>query len=203
VESKILGDHNLYNFLGVIGVLCLRGIDVKDVGAVISTCEPIPGRMENINFQGKPLVVIDYAHTPEALRGTLQALGKLLESTDKLICVFGCGGSRDKGKRAEMGAVASSLADYCFVTSDNPRNESPTAIIKDILKGMDSNYTVEKNRKSAIVKSLEFAKENDIALIAGKGHENYQDFGNKKVPFSDHEIVQAYLRKTGRGGSVV
>tara|TARA_B100000214_G_C23527592_1_gene427918 strand:- start:49 stop:513 length:465 start_codon:yes stop_codon:yes gene_type:complete len=142
-----------------------------------------------------PLVVIDYAHTPDALEKSLKSLSELLSNGEQLFCVFGCGGDRDRGKRSEMGRVASLIADQCFITSDNPRSENPTSIIKDILAGIESNCHVEEDRKIAIGKSIKLAKDVDIVLIAGKGHEQCQDYGDQKVLFSDSETAQMFMQK--------
>ena len=190
IDSNVIGAFNLHNFLGVLGILGSRGFDIQDAGAAISQCDAISGRMQCIRMPGNPLVVIDYAHTPDALEKSLKSLSSLLSSGEQLFCVFGCGGDRDRGKRSEMGRVASTIADQCFVTSDNPRSENPASIIKDILAGIESNSYVEEDRKIAIGKSINLAKDADIVLIAGKGHENKQIIGDACLDFSDYEEVK-------------
>ncbi len=195
IDSNVIGAFNLHNFLGVLGILGSRGFDIQDAGAAISQCDAISGRMQSIRMPSNPLVVIDYAHTPDALEKSLTSLSSLLANGEQLFCVFGCGGDRDKGKRSEMGRVASRIADQCFVTSDNPRSENAASIINDILAGIESNCHVEQDRKVAIGKSINLAKDTDIVLIAGKGHEQYQDYGSEKFIFSDWETAQIFMQK--------
>jgi UDP-N-acetylmuramoyl-L-alanyl-D-glutamate--2,6-diaminopimelate ligase len=149
--------------------------------------------MQVVGGQNEPLLVIDYAHTPDALE---KALGVLRETAaargGELICVFGCGGDRDPGKRAPMGAVAETLADHTLVTSDNPRSEDPQAIIEAILQGMNQ-ASVEPDRAKAIVSAVRQAGQRDVILVAGKGHEPYQDIAGVKYPFSDIEAAKSAL----------
>ena len=140
-----------------------------------------------------PLVVVDYAHTPDALEKVLMTLREQLQG--QLICVFGCGGNRDSGKRPLMGGVASKLADKVMVTSDNPRNEAPEMIIAEVIHGLKAGYEVEVNRELAINKAVQSARLGDIVLLAGKGHENYQEIAGVKYPFDDALIAQGALAK--------
>ncbi len=199
IKTTIIGDHNVYNILGVFGVLIAKGLNIEAVSAALSSCKAIEGRMQAIRVFGMPLVVVDYAHTPDALEQSLQSLAQLLRPSDRLYCVFGCGGERDTGKRSEMGRIATAAANCTFITNDNPRFEDPALIIEDILKGADSNFVIEQDRAEAISKSINEARPNDIVLIAGKGHENYQDLGGKKLHFSDVEVAEkVLLKKTKR-----
>ena len=154
--------------------------------------EPAKGRMQTLKEEGKPLVVIDYAHTPDALQKVLTVL-KPAAQAGKLYCVFGCGGNRDKGKRALMGQVVEKEADYAVVTSDNPRDEDPAEIITDVIKNIHPKV-VEVDRKKAIQWAIEQAGEKDVVLIAGKGHENYQEIKGVRYPFDDVEIALHYLK---------
>ena len=191
--THIPGLFNVENMLAALAVLCLSDIEFLDALTALSKCSLPPGRMEFCQRKGYPTVVIDYAHTPDALKkvlGTLRPLPK-----DDLICVFGCGGERDVGKRAEMGKIAEVLADYVVLTSDNPRNESPIAIINDIMSQITdkAQVTQEIDRYYAIAKAIQSATKNDLVLIAGKGNEDYQEIGGKKIPFSDHDVVKSIL----------
>jgi UDP-N-acetylmuramoyl-L-alanyl-D-glutamate--2,6-diaminopimelate ligase len=150
--------------------------------------------MERVGDINTPAIVIDYAHSPDALEKVLQTLRRILNPNARLICVFGCGGERDKGKRPVMGRIATSLADKVFITSDNPRSEDPRQIIKEITSGASGNYRVIEDRQEAIQQSVEGANVADILLIAGKGHEQYQEIAGKKYPFSDVAVAQSALR---------
>jgi UDP-N-acetylmuramoyl-L-alanyl-D-glutamate--2,6-diaminopimelate ligase len=155
--------------------------------------------MQMLGGNGVPLVVVDYAHTPDALEKVLETLKA--QARSKLICVFGCGGDRDTGKRPLMGKVTGKLADAVIVTSDNPRDEEPDAIIEDITKGMRGNFMVEQDRAKAILVGILSAKSNDIVLIAGKGHEEYQEIKGKKHHFSDIEQAKAALKIYAEAGA--
>jgi UDP-N-acetylmuramoyl-L-alanyl-D-glutamate--2,6-diaminopimelate ligase len=150
--------------------------------------------MQCIAMQDRPLVVIDYAHTPDALEHVLTAIHE--HTKGNTWCVFGCGGDRDQGKRSQMGRVADKLADQVVITTDNPRSEDPQAIAEDILEGMakSSRIHVELDRAQAIDYAISHAKENDIILVAGKGHEDYQEVNGKRYPFNDYSMVQHYLQ---------
>ena len=197
--SPLIGDFNLMNILQAVGILVQRGLPLSDLLAALNKFPGVPGRMQVINIDGfkvkdgYPLVIVDYAHTPDGLQNALIASRSLTK--EKLICVFGCGGNRDKGKRAKMGEVAAKIADYIFVTSDNPRNEEPIEIIKDIKKGItfNSKISVEIERSTAIQLAIAKAKKNDVVLIAGKGHEDYQILKDKTIYFDDREQAREAL----------
>ncbi|MGI9130363.1 MAG: glutamate ligase domain-containing protein, partial [Candidatus Methylopumilus sp.] len=158
----------------------------------LANISQVPGRMEKIGKKSTPKIFIDYAHTPDALEKVLKTLK---DKTDgKLICVFGCGGNRDIGKRKDMAIAVSKFADMSIVTSDNPRNENPKKIISEITKHMKGSFSIEINRVKAIEKAIQFAKKEDAILIAGKGHEKYQEIKGVKHPFSDQKCVRNALK---------
>ncbi|GAB1594517.1 UDP-N-acetylmuramoyl-L-alanyl-D-glutamate--2,6-diaminopimelate ligase [Lysobacter claricitrinus] len=193
VQSSLLGRFNVDNLLTVAGVLHSLGAGVADVAATLSRLQPIHGRMNRLGDAGQPLVVIDYAHTPDALE---QALSTLRAHTKgRLICVFGCGGERDTGKRPQMGAIAERLADVAIVTDDNPRGEDGDAIVAGILAGFsDRNRAiVMRDRRAAIHHAVEGADADDVVLIAGKGHESDQEIAGVKYPFDDTRIAREAL----------
>ncbi|NOQ64119.1 MAG: UDP-N-acetylmuramoyl-L-alanyl-D-glutamate--2,6-diaminopimelate ligase [Methyloprofundus sp.] len=193
LSLPLLGDFNLQNSLAVIAVMLLMGKSLTECCHAMNSIKAVIGRMECFQGSvGKPLLVVDYAHTPDALKQVLSTLRRHCENN--LSVVFGCGGDRDKGKRQEMGRIAAELADTVIVTDDNPRFEEPTDIIDDIIAGlMTDSLNVINDRKSAIEYAIKHAAEQDIVLIAGKGHEDYQDLKGVKQPFSDREIVQELL----------
>jgi UDP-N-acetylmuramoyl-L-alanyl-D-glutamate--2,6-diaminopimelate ligase len=195
IESSLLGAFNAYNLLGVLAVLLVSDVKLDDAVRVLNQVSPPAGRMQRLGGAGKPLVVVDYAHTPDALEKVLQTLRDIRPQAAKLICVFGCGGDRDKGKRPIMGKVASALADSVIVTSDNPRGEEPRTIIDDVLAGMGGNYHVEEDRASAILHAIREAHAGDVVLVAGKGHELYQEIKGVKHPFSDAEVSLRALKE--------
>jgi UDP-N-acetylmuramoyl-L-alanyl-D-glutamate--2,6-diaminopimelate ligase len=204
VSSSILGAFNAHNILGVLGVLACADVRLDDAVAAVSELEPVPGRMQTIRQAGYPLVAIDYAHTPDALEKALETLRDLLIPGAKLHCVFGCGGDRDPGKRPMMGEIATRLAHHSVITSDNPRSENPRTIIDEIAAGAHARYRVEPDRAVAIHDAIRDASPDDIVLIAGKGHETYQEIAGQRVPFSDFEIVRALTadRKSSGGARV-
>ena len=189
------GRFNASNMLGVLGVLLSSGYGMEESTDALSKIEAVPGRMEQMGGREAPLVVVDYAHTPDALENVLNALREI--ASGKLICVFGCGGDRDRGKRPVMGKIASRLSDRVVVTSDNPRSESPEAIIKEIVAGMDGHCSVIPDRAVAIRTAIHDAEIDDLVLIAGKGHEDYQEIKGKKFPFSDRMMALESLRSWG------
>ncbi|MDP1659268.1 MAG: UDP-N-acetylmuramoyl-L-alanyl-D-glutamate--2,6-diaminopimelate ligase [Methylotenera sp.] len=191
--APVLGRFNAYNVLAVLATLLTLDVSLTDAVAVIAKIKPVQGRMQQFGGGNLPLVVVDYAHTPDALEKVLSTLKE--QAQGKLICVFGCGGDRDAGKRPLMGAVASKFADMVIVTTDNPRSEDPAAIIREIVSNMHTDYELETDREVAINKAVESAKLGDIVLLAGKGHENYQEISGVKYPFDDALIAQAALRK--------
>ncbi len=198
-STQLLGRFNLMNLLQAIGILVQQGFELEELLASIANFPGVPGRMESVTVENKddkyqlPLVIVDYAHTPDGLRNALNAV-KVFTS-GKLICLFGCGGDRDKGKRSKMGEIAAGIADCVVITSDNPRTEEPRDIINQILEGIPSNLDViiELDRASAIEIAISIAQAGDVVIIAGKGHEDYQIIGNQRVHFNDKEIAQTAL----------
>jgi UDP-N-acetylmuramoyl-L-alanyl-D-glutamate--2,6-diaminopimelate ligase len=195
IRSQLLGRFNAANLLGVLGMLLAAGVKLEDAAGALEKVEPVPGRLQMLRRPGRPLVVVDYAHTPDALEKVLETLRAVLGGEGRLICVFGCGGERDTGKRPLMGETATRLADSVFITSDNPRGEDPRAIIDQIIAQAHPNYRVEIDRASAIYLALREARREDLVLIAGKGHEEYQEIAGRRVPFSDTEVAASVLEQ--------
>lgn len=197
------GQFNVSNALATVTVLLNMGFPLPQLLKQLSTLRTIPGRMEQFGQANQPTVIVDYAHTPDALEKVLLELrqhfnavsGKNTQSVAKLWCVFGCGGDRDSGKRQLMGEVAQRLADNVIITDDNPRHESSQAIINDILPGCPAPTAVISDRQQAIHYALQNAAVGDIVLIAGKGHEEYQQIGDQRLPFSDRNLVSSLLNK--------
>ncbi|MDO4877986.1 MAG: UDP-N-acetylmuramoyl-L-alanyl-D-glutamate--2,6-diaminopimelate ligase [Neisseria sp.] len=193
VAAGLLGRFNAQNLAACVGVLCTAGYPLHHVSDALAQIRPASGRMDCIMSEGRPLVVVDYAHTPDALEKALAALREIRPQGARLWCVFGCGGNRDKGKRPLMGAAAARGADKVVVTSDNPRLEMPEAIIADILPAVPDPACVEPDRKKAIRYAVHHASAGDIVLIAGKGHEDYQDIQGEKHRFSDFDTAKEAL----------
>jgi UDP-N-acetylmuramoyl-L-alanyl-D-glutamate--2,6-diaminopimelate ligase len=202
VRSPLLGRFNAANLLATLGVLLASGVPVDEAAVALEKLRPVAGRTERYGGGRRPLVIVDYAHTPDALENVLRALreamagqhgGRRGRSAPKLVCVFGCGGDRDRGKRPLMGRIARALADEVIVTSDNPRTEDPHAIIADIVAGIDGEYRVLPDRSEAIRAAIAAADAGDIVVVAGKGHEQYQEIGHVRHPYSDAVAVQAAL----------
>ncbi len=193
VKNRLMGQFNQSNLLAVLTVLALWNTSLKDIALACEQLTTVPGRMEALGGSGAPLVVIDYAHTPDALENALKALKP--HCRGQLFCLFGCGGARDKVKRPEMARIAERYADKIYVTNDNPRTESPAAIVQDILAGFSKGKvaTVIYDRKVAIQTAITTAYSGDVVLIAGKGHESYQQIGQEKIPFSDRDVVYQML----------
>ncbi|ODU44677.1 UDP-N-acetylmuramoyl-L-alanyl-D-glutamate--2,6-diaminopimelate ligase [uncultured Aquimonas sp.] len=195
IDSPLLGRFNVDNLLAVAGVLLALGVDFARVAALLPRLEPIPGRMNRLGGSAaQPLVVVDYAHTPDGLE---QALSSLRQHTaGRLLCVFGCGGDRDRGKRPQMAAIAGRLADQVIVTDDNPRSEDGEAIVADILAGFapGAAVEVERDRAAAIRAAIRAAGPADTVLVAGKGHETYQETGERRLPFDDLAVAALALR---------
>ncbi len=197
IQLPLIGDFQVENFLGVFGLLG-GGAELANA---IRTFPGVPGRMQRVQVSEVlgPAVFVDYAHTPDALERSLSTLADLRKNDEKIHLVFGCGGDRDKSKRPLMAKVAEKYADKIFVTSDNPRNESPEAIIDDIFKGFQFPEKVVRcqQRDVAIVEAIRGMKAADLCLIAGKGHESYQIIGEKKLDFSDYEVAEKTLKDSG------
>ncbi len=193
VSAPLIGRFNASNVLATLAVLLIRGLAWDDAVVRVTRLHTVPGRMECFGGGERPLVVVDYAHTPDALANALQAVRE--HCRGDLWCVFGCGGDRDRGKRPLMGEIAERLADHVVLTHDNPRMEDPTAILDDILAGMKqpSRAQVIPDRAAAIAAAITQARAGDVVLVAGKGHENYQLIGNERIPFSDIEQVRARI----------
>lgn len=194
LHSALVGRFNAANLLGVLAVLLVSGVALTDALRELARVQPVPGRMQAFGGGDRPAVVVDYAHTPDALEKVLQSLREVAgASGGKLICVFGCGGDRDRGKRPMMGTVAAKLADICVVTSDNPRSENPHDIIAAITSGMSGTHQTIEDRGEAITRAIGCARMMDTVLVAGKGHEDYQEINGVKYPFSDAGVVQRAL----------
>lgn len=195
IETKLSGRFNLSNILAATGGAICSGITANHITDALRKIQYIPGRLQEISRPGFPRVFVDYAHTPDAIVNVLTALRDIVPVDGKLITVFGCGGNRDKSKRPQMAKASASLSDIIIVTTDNPRNEEPEAIINDVIAGFESNQTYEKiiDRKLAIEFAVENARPNDIVAILGKGHEDYQEIKGIKHPFSDVLIVNELL----------
>jgi len=195
VKTYLTGKYNILNVLAAIAASYVQGIDLKTIIDAIEKGVYVPGRLEEIANREKIKILVDYAHTEDALYNVLNCL-KDIAGKD-IITVFGCGGNRDKSKRAEMGKVATRFSKLTIITNDNPRNESPNDIIADILEGIpdNANIQIEPDRDTAIKKAIQAAKPGDIVLIAGKGHETYQDFGNRVIPFDDRAVARKYIQE--------
>ena len=197
VTTRMLGDYNVSNLLGVIAAMRCLGVSLKDAAAVCAHLEPVPGRMECLGGDDAPVIAVDYAHTPDALAKALSALRPLAQSRGgQLWCVFGCGGDRDNAKRPLMGALAVQHADRVIVTSDNPRSEKPEAIVAQILRGAVPSHAVQVqvDRATAIAVAIAQAQPQDVILLAGKGHESTQETAGVKVAFSDAAHAHAALQ---------
>ena len=216
VRTALIGEFNVHNLLGVIGGLRALGVTLADAAAACSRLTPVPGRMQRVDvgpsvapdrarsFDDLPEVVVDYAHTPDALDKALVALRPFARQRGgRLWCVFGCGGNRDASKRPLMGAIAERLADHVVVTSDNPRDEAPNFILSQILVGVIGHDDVDviEDRGEAIAYAVAAADANDVILVAGKGHEDYQEVAGVRHPFSDVERARTLLQARAGGGA--
>ena len=189
VRVPLIGKFNMYNSLAALAAVICAGIPVRDAIANLQNIPQVPGRLELFTHPGGAQIFIDYAHTPDALENVCKTLKELCSR--RLITVFGCGGDRDRGKRPLMGAAAARLSDACIVTSDNPRSEEPLSIISQIAAGMpEGRYAIIPDRARAIATAIEQARLGDIVLIAGKGHENYQELSTGRIDFSDAKEVR-------------
>ena len=196
LRSALVGRFNAANLLGALAVLLVSDIALDQAVPLLGKVQAVAGRMQRLGGMQQPAVVVDYAHTPDALEKVLLALREVnAQSGGRLICVFGCGGDRDRGKRAMMGMVAEKFSDYCIVTSDNPRSENPQHIIAEVVGGMNANnHEIIIDRAAAIERAISLVQQRDTVLLAGKGHEDYQEIGGVKYPFSDVQIAQRALQ---------
>ena len=193
LESPLIGRFNATNLLGSLATLLASDVGLDQSVAALHKATPVPGRTERYGGGRAPLVIIDYAHTPDALEKVLESLSAVTGGKARLLCVFGCGGDRDRGKRPLMGEVASRHADQLILTSDNPRSEDPAAIIAQIAKGVRSRHEQIIDRRQAIQTALAEARRGDIVLVAGKGHEQYQEINGVRRRYSDAAVVRAAL----------
>ncbi len=200
IRTPLLGLHNVANILGVIAIGGGLGLPLESIAQGIESLAHIPGRFERVDAGQDFLVIVDYAHTDDGLHNVLKAARTVCEK--RVICVFGCGGDRDKTKRPKMAAVAARQADFAIVTSDNPRTEDPLRIIDEVVGGMiasgkrrGTDYAVIPDRAEAIRRALELAKPGDLVMIAGKGHEDYQILGTEKIHFDDREVARSILEE--------
>ena len=200
--STLSGKFNVYNLLLTFGIALELGFSEIDVLKSLSQLKRVAGRFELLKSEGGIFFVVDYAHTPDALENVLNSINEIRTKNERLICVFGCGGDRDTSKRAEMGKIASSKSTLAIITSDNPRTEDPLQIIKEIEEGVEpqnfSKYTTIPDRKEAIKMAIKFAEPKDIILVAGKGHETYQDINGVKHHFDDKETLLELASKMGK-----
>ena len=198
VWCRLIGAHNAYNLLAIYSAAVCLGAGKEETLLALSKLESAPGRLENLNGPKGIAVVIDYAHTPDALENVLKTLREICRDR-QLVCLFGCGGDRDKTKRPEMAQIAEKLADRLVITSDNPRTEVPSAIIEDIKAGLSekglAKSLVIENRREAIRTAILTAPEGATILLAGKGHETYQVIGHEKTHFDEKEIVQETFKQ--------
>jgi UDP-N-acetylmuramoyl-L-alanyl-D-glutamate--2,6-diaminopimelate ligase len=195
LETRLRGRFNVENVLGAVAAARLLGIDDDAIAYGVRELRGVPGRFEAVD-EGQPFaVLVDYAHTPDSLENVLRTARDLAQN--RVICVFGCGGDRDRGKRPLMGRIATELADLAIVTSDNPRSEEPEAIIAEILEGTGSEAEVEPDRREAIARAVAGAGDGDVVVIAGKGHEQGQQFADRTIPFDDREVAREALRRLG------
>lgn len=198
IQLKMTGLFSVYNSLAAVAVGLLEGLGLGHIKAVLEEVKGIPGRFELIDMGQDFTVIVDYAHTPDGLENILRAVREFAQA--KVITVFGCGGERDRTKRPLMGKVAGMYSDYCVVTSDNPRGEDEWQIIREILPGLEKEmnrqqYVVLPDRREAISHALAMARKNDVVVIAGKGHETYQIFRDRVIPFDDRQVVREILQR--------
>ncbi len=191
LRSALLGRFNAENLVAVLACLLALGLAPEAAAARLARAKPVAGRMERFGGDGRPQVIVDYAHSPDALEKVLRALRE--HTAGRLWCVFGCGGERDRGKRPQMGRIAEALADEVILTDDNPRREDPDGIIEEIAAGMSARPAVVRDRAAAIRRALEGARAGDVVLVAGKGHEEYQQVGDTRQPYSDRDTVRTLL----------
>lgn len=191
ITSRLIGMFNIYNMLAASAAAIVNDIPLEVIQSALATLTPISGRFETIDTEEDYTIIVDYAHTPNALENVLETGRQLTGS--RLITVVGCGGDRDRSKRPLMAKVAVDLSNYAIFTADNPRSEDPNVIISEMIKDLEGNFEIEVDRKRAIRKALAIAEPNDIIIIAGKGHEAYQEIAGKKYIFDDREVVRTLL----------
>ena len=207
IGSPLTGEHNIYNILAGVGAALCLNIAPEYIQQGIKNLKGVPGRFEKIDLGQEFAVVVDYAHTPDALENTLRGAREL--TNNRLITVFGCGGDRDRSKRPIMGKLAAYYSQFMIITSDNPRSEDPLKIIAEIEEGVRDlrqdkhTYEIVPQRKDAIYRAISLAQSGDIVIIAGKGHETYQIMGDKVIPFDDREIARAALQERLDGKLIV
>jgi UDP-N-acetylmuramoyl-L-alanyl-D-glutamate--2,6-diaminopimelate ligase len=195
LETRLRGRFNVENVLGAVAAARLLDLPDEAIARGVKELRGVPGRFEAVD-EGQPFaVLVDYAHTPDSLENVLRTARDLTQA--RLICVFGCGGDRDRGKRPQMGRIASELADVVIVTSDNPRSEEPDAIIGEIVAGTVGEVELESDRREAIARAIELAEDGDVVVIAGKGHEQGQQFADRTLPFDDRDVAREALRRLG------
>lgn len=191
VKSALIGAFNVYNLLAAIGAALGLGYELAEILEVVPLLEPVRGRFQLVKNAKNVTAIVDYAHTPDGLEKVLQTISKIAKQ--KVFCVVGCGGDRDKGKRPLMAKIAQNYADTAIFTMDNPRSENPMSIIEDMMTGSQrDNYLIEIDRKKAIQQALDLAEEGDMVLVAGKGHETYQVIGEQTLHFDDSEVIRNY-----------
>jgi len=199
VWSRLIGNFNAYNVLAIFGTAELLGLERVETLRIISELESVSGRFQYFISDEKVTAIVDYAHTPDALKNVLETINTIRTKNEDLITVFGCGGDRDKTKRSKMGHIASALSSKVIITSDNPRSEVPEIIIEDIEKGVEplnfKKVVSITDRKQAIKTACQMANPNDIILIAGKGHETYQEIKGERFDFDDYKMVQEFLKQ--------
>jgi UDP-N-acetylmuramoyl-L-alanyl-D-glutamate--2,6-diaminopimelate ligase len=205
LRSSLRGGFNVSNILAAVAAALAAEIDLRVIRAGIQRCPAVPGRFEPVQEGQDFLVIVDYAHTDDALKNLIESARGLLtrqEKRGRVVTVFGCGGDRDRTKRPAMGEIAARLSDHVILTSDNPRTEDPLLIINDVRVGLQRvgvDYEVEADRALAIRKAIGQARPGDIVLLAGKGHETYQIVGRESLPFDDRQVAREVLREKGYG----
>ena len=197
--TKLIGNFNAYNVAAIYGTAELLGLEKVEILRLISELESVSGRFQYMISDEKITAIVDYAHTPDALKNVLETINSIRTRNEELITVVGCGGDRDTSKRPKMGHIASALSNKVIFTSDNPRSENPQTIIDDIEKGVEPQNFKKVisiiNRNQAIKTACQMANANDIILIAGKGHETYQEINGERFDFDDYQIVQEFLKQ--------
>ena len=197
--SRLIGRFNAYNILAVYAVSILLGEDKIETLGVLSNLQSVEGRFQYLKFPGGPTTIVDYAHTPDALKNVLETIKAVKQTKSRLITVIGCGGDRDKAKRPIMASIAGQMSEQLILTSDNPRTEDPNSILNDMQNGLNkeqlNNALVMSDRKEAIKLAVKLANESDVILIAGKGHEKYQEIDGVRYDFDDYKIASEFTNQ--------